>query len=133
MPTWTLHTEFTFDAAHSIEGYDGKCSRMHGHTYKVRISAKSSSLNPSRYLKTPDMVCDFRELKWAAGDSENGGFDHGILDNLIPVNPTAERIAEYIHRETKKRVPENIGLTVTVWETENSWVEYTDDNDDDEG
>lgn len=126
MPTWTLNTEFTFDAAHSIKGYDGKCARMHGHTYRVRISAKSHTLNPSKYLDTPDMVCDFNELKWAGKDSEKGGFDHGVLDELIPENTTAERIAEYIHKETKSRIPGNIELTVTVWETVNSWVEYTD-------
>ncbi|MEX0995034.1 MAG: 6-carboxytetrahydropterin synthase [Balneolaceae bacterium] len=126
MPTWTLNTEFKFDAAHSIEGYDGKCGRMHGHRYNVRISAKSHSLNPSKYLKTPDMVCDFRELKWPAKDSKKGGFDHGVLDELLPVNTTAERIAEYIHKKTKERIPESIELTVTVWETEKSWVEYTD-------
>jgi len=45
---------------------------------------------------------------------------------LIDVNTTAERIAEFIHRETKKRIPENIELTIIVWETETSWVEYTD-------
>lgn len=128
MPTWKLNTEFTFDAAHSIEGYDGKCARMHGHTYKVRVTAKSNTLNPSKYLKTPDMVCDFTELKWAARDSEKGGFDHGVLDDLIPVNTTAERIAEYIHKETKSKIPKNIELTVTVWETETSWVEYTDND-----
>jgi 6-pyruvoyltetrahydropterin/6-carboxytetrahydropterin synthase len=126
MPTWTLNTEFTFDAAHSIEGYVGKCAKMHGHTYRVRISAKSHTLNPSKYLDAPDMVCDFNELKWAGKDSQKGGFDHGVLDELIPVNTTAERIAEYIHKETKSRIPGNIELTVTVWETENSWVEYTD-------
>lgn len=126
MPTWTLNTEFTFDAAHSIEGYDGKCAHLHGHTYRVRVSAKSHTLNPSKYLESPDMVCDFRELKWAAQNSEKGGFDHGFLDQLLPVNTTAERIAEYIHEETKKRIPGNIELTITVWETPNSWVEYTD-------
>lgn len=128
MPTWTLNTEFTFDAAHSIRGYDGKCARMHGHTYRVRITAKSHKLNPSRYLKTPDMVCDFGELKWAAKDSTKGGFDHGILDELIPKVTTAERIAEYIHNETQKRIPDGIELVVTVWETPNSWVEYRGDD-----
>lgn len=128
MPTWKLHTEFTFDAAHFIDGYDGKCGRMHGHTYKVHITAKSHKLNPSRYLDTPDMVCDFKELKWAADDGKKGGLDHTVLNESIPVPTTAERIAEYIHRETKKRIPDEIDLTVTVWETENSWVEYTDKN-----
>lgn len=126
MPTWTLHTEFKFDAAHYIEGYDGKCGRMHGHTYKVHISAKSHELNPSKYLESADMVCDFKELKWAASDGKKGGLDHTVINEVIPVPTTAERIAEYIHSETKKRIPGNIELHVTVWETETSWVEYTD-------
>lgn len=126
MPTWVLHTEFKFDAAHYIEGYDGKCGRMHGHTYKVHIKATSHKLNPSKYLKTPDMVCDFKELKWAADDSEKGGLDHSVLNDIIPVATTAERIAEYIYNETKNRIPADIDLHVTVWETESSWVEYTD-------
>ena len=128
MPTWTLHTEFKFDAAHYIDGYDGKCGRMHGHTYKVHMKAKSHKLNPSAYLKTSDMVCDFKELKWAAKDSERGGFDHGVLNDLMQENTTAERIAEYIHQETMKRIPSGIELEVTVWETETSWVSYTDND-----
>lgn len=126
MPTWTLHTEFKFDAAHFIDGYDGKCGRMHGHTYKVHISAKSHKLNPSKYLQSADMVCDFKELKWAADDGKKGGLDHTVLNEEISVSTTAERIAEYIHKETQSRIPDGIELTVTVWETDTSWVEYTD-------
>lgn len=126
MPTWRLNTEFTFDSAHSIEGYDGKCSRLHGHTYKVKMTAESNTLHPSKYLKTPDMVCDFHELKWAAKDAQKGGLDHAFLNDIIPELTTAERIAEYIHNETKRRIPDSIKLTVTVWETPTSWVEYCD-------
>lgn len=126
MPTWTLHTEFKFDAAHFIEGYDGKCGKMHGHSYKVLIAAKSHKLNPPKYLKSADMVCDFKELKWAASTGEKGGLDHTVLNEEIPGLTTAERIAEYIHKETKARIPGGIDLTVTIWETDKSWVEYTD-------
>lgn len=128
MSTWTLHTEFKFDAAHFIEGYDGKCGRMHGHSYKVHVSAASQKLNPSKYLDTNDMVCDFRELKWAAKGSEKGGLDHAVLNEELPVNPTAERIAEFIYKETQQRIPDGIDLKITVWETENCWVEYTEDD-----
>lgn len=128
MSTWTLHTKFKFDAAHLIEGYDGKCGRMHGHSYKVHISAKSNKLNPSQYLDTEDMVCDFKELKWAAKGSEKGGLDHSVLNEELPVNPTAERIAEFIYKETQGRIPDGIKLHVTVWETENCWVEYSEEN-----
>lgn len=127
MPRWKLNTEFTIDSAHFIEGYDGKCGRMHGHTYKVRMTAISTKLNPSAYLNTPDMVCDFKELKWAAADFEKGGLDHAVLNDVMPVVTTAERIAEYLHQETIRRLPEGIELIVTVWETENNWVEYTAD------
>ncbi|MFP3488603.1 6-carboxytetrahydropterin synthase, partial [Staphylococcus sp. SIMBA_130] len=30
--------EFTFDAAHHLHCYDGKCKSMHGHTYKLVIT-----------------------------------------------------------------------------------------------
>ena len=127
MPQWKLHTEFTFDAAHRIEGYDGKCGRMHGHTYRVRMTARSSELHPSKYLDSADMVCDFRELKWAARDGERGGLDHTVLNEQLPVPTTAERIAEYLHKETSSRIPDTVKLTVTVWETEDCWVEYSDE------
>jgi len=128
MPQWTLHTKFKFDAAHFIDGYDGKCGHMHGHSYKVQVKAKSEKLNPSKYLETNDMVCDFRELKWAAKGPEKGGLDHSVLNEELPVNPTAERIAEFIYKETKQRIPDGIKLNITVWETDNSWVEYTEDD-----
>lgn len=127
MPTWTLHTTFTFDAAHSIEGYDGKCARMHGHTYRVQMTARSNRLHPSRYLPSSDMVCDFRELKWPGTDSLKGGLDHGVLNELMDGVTTAERVAEFIHTRTMQNLPEGIRLTVTVWETPTSWVEYTDE------
>jgi len=127
MPTWTLHTVFTFDAAHYIDGYDGKCANMHGHTYKVQMTAKSSTLHPSKYLPTADMVCDFKELKWPASDTQKGGFDHGLLNDVMETATTAERLAELIHKRTVERIPSTIQLTVTVWETPTSWVEYTDE------
>lgn len=40
---------------------------------------------------------------------------------------TTEMVAKYIYEETKKRVPEDVRLKVTVSETANSWVEYEDD------
>lgn len=127
-PTWTLHTEFEFEAAHFIEGYDGKCGRMHGHSYKVHVKATSHRLNPSKYLDTDDMVCDFRELKWAAKSPAKGGLDHSVLNEEMPVNPSAERIAEFIYKETARRIPDGIGLHITVWETDTCWVEYTEDD-----
>ncbi|MGC9502536.1 6-pyruvoyl trahydropterin synthase family protein [Baaleninema sp.] len=128
MPKWTLTTEFTFDSAHYIEDYDGPCGRLHGHTYRVRVTASSTKLHPSEYCPHPVMVADFRSLRWAKRDSMKGGLDHGVLNELLPKEyaTTAEEIARYIYNETKNRVPEGIDLKVAVSETPNSWVEYED-------
>ena len=29
--------EFSFDMAHLIDGHDGKCQNLHGHTYKLQV------------------------------------------------------------------------------------------------
>jgi 6-pyruvoyltetrahydropterin/6-carboxytetrahydropterin synthase len=36
-------------------------------------------------------------------------------------------IAKYIYDKTKKQLPDNVQLKVSVSETPNSWVEYEDD------
>ena len=50
-----LRKEFSFDAAHNLVEYHGKCERLHGHTYKIAVTLKG----------TPDregMILDFCEL-----------------------------------------------------------------------
>ncbi|MCD6102754.1 MAG: 6-carboxytetrahydropterin synthase, partial [Thermotogaceae bacterium] len=32
-----ISKEFTFDAAHRLMKYKGKCENLHGHTYKLRV------------------------------------------------------------------------------------------------
>jgi 6-pyruvoyltetrahydropterin/6-carboxytetrahydropterin synthase len=129
MPKWKLTTEFTFDSAHYIKDYKGPCGRMHGHTYKVRIEAQSATLHSSEYCPHPVMVADFRSLRWAKKDVNQGGLDHCILNEVLPpeYETTAEMIAKYIYDETKKRLPTDIKLKVSISETTNSWAEYEDD------
>jgi 6-pyruvoyltetrahydropterin/6-carboxytetrahydropterin synthase len=126
MAKWKLVTEFTFDNAHFLKDYDGSCSRMHGHTYKVRVEATSSKLHPSEYCPHPIRVADFRSLRWAKQDMTKGGLDHSVLNEVLPegYETTAEMMAQYIYDETKKRVPDDVRLKVVVSETPNSWVEY---------
>jgi len=129
MPKWTLTTEFTFDSAHSIRDYKGPCGRIHGHTYRVRVTASSQRLHASEYCPHEVMVADFRSLRWAKRDATKGGLDHGFLNDLLPegYETTAEQIAQYIYEETKRRVPAGVQLKVAVSETPDSWVEYEDD------
>jgi 6-pyruvoyltetrahydropterin/6-carboxytetrahydropterin synthase len=129
MPQWKLTTEFTFNAAHRIRDYDGPCGRMHGHTYHIRIEARSEALHPSAYCPHPVMVADYRTLRWAKRDVTQGGLDHCILNEVLPseYETTSEMIAKYIYDCTKEKLPSGINLKVAVSETPNSWAEYTDD------
>lgn len=126
MPQWKLSTEFTFSAAHFIRDYDGPCGRMHGHTYRVRIEARSEQLQASQYCPHPAMVADFRTLRWAKKDVLKGGLDHCVLNEVMPegYETTAEMIAQYIHEKTAKILPTHIKLKVAVSETPDSWAEY---------
>lgn len=132
---WTLRTEFTFDSAHIIEGYDGPCGRLHGHTYRVRMELTSERLRPSAHVRRAIMVADFKSLKWAKKDVTAGGLDHAFLNDLpdLAGDTTAEVIAAYIHRETLRRIRADLEdgddgadlrLRVTLWETPESSCEY---------
>lgn len=126
MPSWKIAAEFTLDSAHFLEGYQGACNAMHGHTYRIRIEALADRLSPSQYCPAEAFVCDFRTLRWAAADAAEGGLDYCVLNDKLPpgLPPTAEVLARYLCEETRKRVPADVELTVTVWETPSSWVEY---------
>ena len=132
---WKLSSEFTFDSAHVITGYDGPCGRLHGHTYRVRMELTSDRLRPSAHVKRAIMVADFKTLKWAKKDVDAGGLDHAYLNDLPDLgdDTTAEVISAYIHRKTMDRVRAylpgcddgaDLRLHVTLWETPDSSCEY---------
>ena len=41
---YTLKTEHSFDAAHFLYGYEGKCSNIHGHRWRVVAEVSSDEL-----------------------------------------------------------------------------------------
>ena len=48
--------EFTFDAAHHLYDYDGKCKALHGHTYHLQLAV-------SGMLDNRAMAVDFGDIK----------------------------------------------------------------------
>ena len=115
-----LNTEHSFDAAHFLKGYQGKCSNIHGHRWKVVARAASDRLNPEG--QTRGMIMDFGEFKAILRDLV-GKFDHTLiieegslkdatLDALhdegfsivsVPFRPTAEEMARYFYEELARR------------------------------
>ena len=79
---------FTFDAAHYLPNYDGKCRNMHGHTWSGELEVSGE------VDETSGMVIDFALLKEFL-EGIKGNFDHTLINDIIP-NPTAENICLYI-------------------------------------
>lgn len=111
-----------FSAAHSLRGYNGNCSNLHGHNWTVQIFIRSEKLDEV------GIAMDFKILKREL-DVILEGLDHKNL-NEHPAfkerNPTSEHLAMYIFRELASKInTENIHVSkVRVCESSNSGASY---------
>ena len=92
----TLFTEGWFDAAHNLEGYDGACANLHGHTYKIELWVRGTE----KQINKIGLLWDFKNLKNILNK-----FDHKYLNEIFNkeenVNSTAENQVLWIYRELK--------------------------------
>lgn len=58
---YRLKSEASFDSAHFLKGYDGKCANMHGHRWRVVAEIGAETLIESGHLE--GMIVDFGDLK----------------------------------------------------------------------
>jgi len=56
-----LSVSESFDSAHFLSGYSGKCQNIHGHRWKVAVEVQSETLKEEGQLK--GMVVDFGDIK----------------------------------------------------------------------
>ena len=116
--------EIQFEAAHHLVNYDGDCSRVHGHSYKLKVTV-SGYIDPvySKYA-TDLMVVDFKDLNRLIRDHIIRTHDHADLNTLYD-NPTAEVMAVVIFDTLKDLLPKDTKIeSVKLWETSSSYVEY---------
>lgn len=133
--------EFSFDMAHLLDGHDGKCKNLHGHTYKLQVIVSGETENNGA---KKGMVIDFADLKRAVNELIISPMDHAfiydqsseretkiaqLLQQLnsktfaLPMRSTAENLAQFIFQ----RLKENVGFhlhSVRLWETPTSFAEY---------
>ena len=118
---YTVKVRSHFSSAHNLRGYKGKCEDLHGHNWKVEVTACTGELDGL------GMVVDFKELKKDLGEVLSG-LDHKNLneiDRFREINPTSENIARYIHEKMSGKRPGAEIKEVTVWETETSSATYS--------
>lgn len=133
--------EFSFDMAHLLDGHDGKCQNLHGHTYKLQVIVSGETEDNGA---KKGMVIDFADLKKVVNDLIISSMDHAfiydqsseretkiaqLLQQLnsktfaLPMRSTAENLAQFIFQ----RLKENVGFhlhSVRLWETPTSFAEY---------
>ena len=140
---YQLTTEHSFDSAHFLAGYDGKCGNLHGHRWRVLLTVQSETLREDRQQK--GMCVDFAELKKDLRTEldaldhvliiEQGSLRESTMKALqeekfqvveMPFRPTAENFARYFYELfTLKGYPV---AKVEVYETpNNSCLLYTSD------
>lgn len=118
--------EFTFDAAHHLHCYEGKCKNLHGHTYKVVFGI-------SGYVNEIGLAIDFGDIKEIWKNEIEIYLDHRYLNETLPaMNTTAENMVVWIYEKmaealTKEnRVNEYKGARVEfvrLFETPTSYAE----------
>ncbi|MDR0764118.1 MAG: 6-carboxytetrahydropterin synthase QueD [Synergistaceae bacterium] len=113
-----LEREFSFDAAHRLESYHGKCENLHGHTYRLSVEIEGS----------PDadgMIVDFARVKEIVDREVISKFDHSYLNDFIR-QPSAENIARFVFErlEPLLKGPDYFLSAVRVWETPRSSVTF---------
>lgn len=118
---YLISVEKSFDAAHYLRGYDGKCENLHGHRYKVVVRLKASEVNDI------GLAYDFTVLKKQLADVL-GKYDHLCLNDIFPfneINPSAENLASTIYNDLLPSFHgDQILDSVEVWESPESCAVY---------
>ena len=127
--------------AHAIDGYDGACKDIHGHSYELHISI-SSFHDDEGFIPAPGFVTDFKEIKKLVKRIIVDYFDHKMIlsnsflaknpsfssqENLITWNiePTAENILIYIRKLLQQKLPAELRLgKIKLYETKDSYAEW---------
>ena len=137
--------EAWFSAAHFLSHYRGKCEKLHGHNYKVRLWVRGEELDEGGMLADFSLLkkalketlepldhsnlndIEFFKRDSAAGDSSTGDSTAGDPN---AGDPSAERIARFVFEKLREKLPElgvesSLLYAVDVYETEGSMARYT--------
>ncbi len=136
---YSLSTEHSFDAAHFLAEYNGKCKNIHGHRWRVVVEVQSEELREDRQQR--EMCVDFSELKDDLRE-EVDFFDHmfiiekgslkqstilvleeeGFKMIEVGFRPTAENFARYFYEKMEEK--DYDVAFVKVYETPNNCATY---------
>jgi 6-pyruvoyltetrahydropterin/6-carboxytetrahydropterin synthase len=131
--TVLVSKEFTFDSAHHLHCYEGKCQSMHGHTYKLQIIVAGKTDHRG-------ITIDFNDIKRMAKARIIDLLDHRYLNEALPpMNTTAENMVVWMYEQMEDALKEEGWFPavkveeIRLWETPTSYAAVTrqlmEDND----
>ena len=109
---YTIQTEASFDSAHFLKDYEGKCSNIHGHRWRVEVELAAHTLKEEGAER--GMIMDLTAVKERLR-AEADRLDHALIIEegsllestvkalesehlrlvILPFRPTSENLAKY--------------------------------------
>ncbi|MBS1950148.1 MAG: 6-carboxytetrahydropterin synthase QueD [Cytophagales bacterium] len=142
MSTVRITKIFSFDMAHALEGYNGLCKNIHGHTYHLRITISGTVRNEKDH-PNDGMVMDFGILKKLVKKEILEKFDHSLVLNkssrllhtlsiqtnerliTTPFQPSCENLLLHFVSLLKPLLPQGMVLVAArLDETPTSYAEW---------
>ena len=122
MAQWQLYKEFRFEAAHRLPHHDGKCARLHGHSWVCRVYIQGDRLIETGPKQ--GMLMDFGDIKAYMKPLLDEYLDHYYLNETLAMeSPTSEAIAQWIYQQLAAAKLPGL-LAVEVLETCTSGCTY---------
>lgn len=142
--------EFTWDCAHLLAGHKGLCQNLHGHTYKMEVTAVQQNGDVLQEGPSAGMVVDFKDLKNVVKEVIVDPLDHATIIDIssddqfeaalfhllkahnkkiapLQYRPTAENMAIHflavLNEEIEKRGLDFVVVKIRVYETPTSYAE----------
>ncbi len=142
MSRFYITKQFSFEMAHALTDYPGKCRNIHGHSYRLEVTVTGDRIESS------GMVIDFKHLKDLVNRTVVEPLDHflvlsdrtddelqRLLKNnyekvkIVPFQPSTENLLEYMAKMLAPELPGNVSISsLRLQETEQSWVELKFDH-----
>ncbi len=109
-----IRKQFKFESAHVLPHHQGKCARLHGHSYRLDVAVRGPVQTAGA---AQGMVVDFDDLAAVVQAEVIEELDHRSLNELME-NPTCEAIVLWIWKRLQNRLA---GLDeLILWETATS-------------
>ena len=143
MSVLRLTKQFNFEMAHALEGYDGLCKNIHGHTYELFVTVSGKPISDPESPKY-GMLIDFKDLKSLVKEKIINQFDHALVLSkksspslikelklhyqrivITDYQPTSENfLFDFVDR-IKNNLPEGVKLfSMKFRETVTSYAEW---------